>query len=541
MKKYILFALCCCLATLSCDKKVIPKPVDPVVTTPPVVVDPPKPVTPTNQDKEDLDKVQKACFNYFWYGHPDAGMSFERSSNRSLVTTGGTGFGLMGMVAAVSRNFVSRSEAIAKTKKILAFLEKADKYHGAFAHWYNGNSGQVQKFSEKDDGGDLVETSFMMAGLLTVREFFNAENTDEKDIRDRITKLWEAVEWNFYVKDNQLMWHWSPKFDFQQNAPIRGYHEATITYILALSSPKYSISPAVYESCWKGTSNFKNGRTYHGYTLPIGQDYGGPLFFTHYSFLGLDPRKMEDNMANYWVQNVSHTLINRAYCLEKAPKANLYDEGFWGLTASDNAKGYDAHSPTKDLGTITPTAAMSSMPYTPYYSIQAMKKMMANQKTFDPTYGFFDAFSPKDNWYSEQFLAIDQNPIPVMIENYRSGLIWKLFMNINEVKTGLNKANISQPNYKTGFHLAILETYKKRLDLIKNPDKEAYTIDFNLESSGTTTLQLINTDGKLIQNIVDMKNLSMGQQEASFVADKGEYDLKLSTASKTETIRVYLN
>ena len=528
------------LMGLACSK---PAPVSPT----PVVISPVTPVTPTptptptNQDKDDLDKVQKACFNYFWYGNVDSGLSYERSSNRNLVTTGGTGFGLMGMVAAVSRNYVSRTEAVAKTKKILTFLEKADKFHGVFAHWYNGNSGQVQKFSEKDDGGDLVETSYLMAGLLSVRAYFDQENTDEKDVRDRITKLWEAVEWNWHVKGDLLMWHWSPKYTFEQNAPIRGYNEALITYIMAMSSPKYAISPTIYENSWKNTSSFKNGREYHGYTLNIGPDYGGPLFFTQYSFLGLDPRKMQDNATNYWLNNVSTVLVNRAYCLEKAPKTNLYDEGFWGLTASDNSKGYDAHSPTKDLGTVTPTAAMSSFPYTPYYSFQAMKKMMANNKIYDATYGFVDAFTPKEGWYSDQFLAIDQNPIPVMIENYRTGLLWKIFMDIPEVKVGLSKAGMNNVRYKTGFHLAVLESTKKRLDLMKHPDKNAYTIDFYLETNETTSLALTDLDGKIIKTIIDNKATAAGEQTAEFTADKGEYKLRLTTGMSMTEMKVRLN
>jgi hypothetical protein len=164
------------------------------------------------------------------------------------------------------------------------------------------------------------------------------------------------------------------------------------------------------------------------------------LFWSHYSYLGLDPRGLRDRYADYWQHNRNHTLLNRKYCIENPSKFKGYGEDCWGLTASYSVKGYAAHSPARDLGVISPTAALSSFPYTPEYSMQALKHFYYDLgDRIWGEYGFHDAFSEQKNWYPQRYLAIDQGPIIVMIENYRSGLLWKLFMSCPEVRDGLKK------------------------------------------------------------------------------------------------------
>jgi hypothetical protein len=401
-------------------------------------------------DEQLLDLVQKQTFRYFWdFGHPVSGMARERS-NRSfdygdeVVTTGGTGFGVMATIVASERKFITREQAAARTKKIVDFLWKADMFHGAFPHWMNGETGKVIRFSPKDDGADLVETSFLFQGLLTARQYYTGDNAVENDIRNKILWMWEGIEWNWFTQQqNVLYWHWSPNNDWSMNHQLKGWNECLITYILAASSPNFAISKRVYEDGWANSNTFFNGKKFLGITLPLGFDFGGPLFFSHYSFLGLDPRGLKDRYADYFEQNKNHTLINRAYCVENPKHYKGYGENSWGLTASDSWQGYAAHSPTEDLGVISPTAALSAFPYTPEYSMKALKHFYFDlgDKLWSE-YGFVDAFSEEHNWYAKSHLAIDQGPIICMIENYRSGLLWKLFMSSPDVKKGLDKLGI---------------------------------------------------------------------------------------------------
>jgi len=407
-------------------------------------------------DEQLLDLVQKQTFRYFWdFGHPVSGMARERSNvsydyGDEVVTTGGTGFGVMATIVASERKFITREQAAARTKKIVDFLWKADMFHGAFPHWMNGETGKVIRFSPKDDGADLVETSFLFQGLLTARQYYTADNPVENDIRNKILWLWEGIEWNWFTQQqNTLYWHWSPNNGWSMNHQLKGWNECFITYVLAASSPKFAINKRVYDDGWANSNTFFNGKKFEGITLPLGFDFGGPLFFSHYSFLGLDPRGLKDNYADYFEQNKNHTLINHAYCVENPKHYKGYGENSWGLTASDSWQGYAAHSPTEDLGVISPTAALSAFPYTPEYSMKALKHFYFDlgDKIWSE-YGFVDAFSEEHNWYAKSHLAIDQGPIICMIENYRSGLLWKLFMSSPDVKNGLDKLGIESTVFK---------------------------------------------------------------------------------------------
>jgi len=408
----------------------------------------PAPKFPIIDDEELLTLVQQQTFKYFWdFGHPVSGMARERSSSGDIVTTGGTGFGIMAMIVAVERGFITRTQAIERLQTIVSFLDKqCTKYHGAFAHWVNGRTGVTQPFSAYDDGGDLVETALLMQGLLAARQYFNSADDAELRLNEDITKLWKAVDWTWYQKnsENVLYWHWSPKHEWRMNMKIIGWHEALIVYVLAASSPTHSIPKKVYDQGWAQNGNIKNGKSFYSHLLPLGPDFGGPLFFSHYSFLGLNPAKLKDTYADYWEQNRNHTLINYKYCVANPKRYIGYSENCWGLTACDGNNGYNAFSPTNDQGVIAPTAAISSMPYTPKESMQALKFFYY---TFGDKlwkeYGFRDAFNLSEQWVASDYLAIDQGPIIVMLENFRSGLICNLFMNIEEIKTGLEKLGFS--------------------------------------------------------------------------------------------------
>jgi hypothetical protein len=408
-------------------------------------------------DEQLLDLVQKQTFRYFWdFGHPVSGLSRERSNKAydygdEVVTTGGTGFGVMAIIVATDRKWVKREEAVTRLRKMVDFLLKANHYHGVFPHWLDGATGKTIPFSRRDDGGDLVETAYLMQGLLCVRQYFNGDTKEERDLRNRITWMWEETEWNWHTagSKNQLYWHWSPNHGWAMNFELRGWNECLITYVLAASAPRYPISADIYHKCWAQSDHFKNGKTFYDLKLPLGFDYGGPLFFSQYSFLGIDPNGLKDNYADYWEQNLNHTLINYRHCVKNPNGFKGYAANCWGLTASDNHEGYNAHSPDNDLGVITPTAALSAFPYTPKESMAALRHFYENLggKIWSE-YGFVDSFNESKNWYASSHLAIDQGPIIVMIENHRSKLLWKLFMTIPEIQVGMKRLGFQSPYFR---------------------------------------------------------------------------------------------
>ena len=396
---------------------------------------------PEISDDELLTKVQEQTFKYFWdFGHPVSGLSRERNTSGETVTSGGSGFGLMAVIVGIERGFITRAEGIERWNTTVNFLlNNADRFHGAWSHWLNGTSGSVIPFSTKDNGGDLVETSYMAMGLLTVRQYLSPAVPEEKAIIDNINTLWEEIEWDWYTQgQDQLYWHWSPNYNFEMNMPIRGWNEALITHVLAASSPTHAVATSVYNNGWALNGSIVNGDSYYGYTLPLGSYLGGPLFFEQYTFLGLNPTNLSDQYANYWDQVVNHTLINYSYCVDNPKNWIGYNNACWGLTASDNQDGYSAHSPTNDKGVITPTAALSSIAFTPEESIRALRYFyyILGDRTWGD-YGFYDAFNITENWYASSYLAIDQGPILLMIENHRTGLLWDLFMSCPEVQNGL--------------------------------------------------------------------------------------------------------
>ena len=411
------------------------------------------------------NNVMRSTFQYFWNGaEPTSGLARERfhvdgqypQNDKNVVTSGGGGFGVMAILVGIEKGYITRLQGFERLKKIVTFLETADTFHGAWPHWWNGETGKVKPFSRKDDGGDLVETSFMLQGLLCVRQYFQNGSIQEKELAQRIDRLWRQVDFNFYRNGkNVLYWHWSPKYGWEMNFAVTGYNECLIMYVLAAASPTHSVPAEVYHEGWARSGKIKNPTTKYGYTIDLenngAKEYGGPLFWAHYSYLGLDPRGLKDRYTNYWELNKNHTLINYNWCVENPNKCKGYGTNNWGLTASYSVKGYFGHAPGKerDKCVISPTAALSSMPYSPVESMRAMKHWYNTfgDKLFGE-YGLYDAFSEEHNWFPKRYLAIDQGPIVVMMENHRSGLLWNLFMRAPEVQQGLKKLGFESPHFK---------------------------------------------------------------------------------------------
>ncbi|WP_343486701.1 glucoamylase family protein [Allomuricauda sp. d1] len=417
-------------------------------------------VATTWSDEALMDTLQYQTFQYFWDGaEPTSGLARERihldniypTHDKDIITIGGSGFGLMAILMGVERGFITREQALERLEKAIDFLKKADRFHGAWPHWLMPN-GETAPFSAKDDGGDLVETAFLVQGLLTVKEYFKNGNEREQKLAQDIQTLWEEVEWDWYTKGGEevLYWHWSPNYEWEQDFPVGGYNECLIMYILAAASPTHSISKEVYEKGWARNGAIANDTTYYGLETELDhyehdKAHVGPLFWAHYSYLGLDPNGLTDQYGDYKMLNTNHALIHYRHCVENPNGYEGYGENCWGLTSSYSLKGYAGHRPDKDLGVISPTAALSSMPYTPQESMQFLRFLYTEQDSLIGKYGPFDAFSFEKDWHLPRYLAIDQGPIPVMVENHRSGLFWKLFMANEDVQKGLKKLGFESP------------------------------------------------------------------------------------------------
>lgn len=400
-----------------------------------------------------LDLVQSQTLRYFTDGaHPACAMALDRSIpgeyGPDAVAVGGSGFGIMALLAGVERGWISRDALRDRLSTMLGFLERADRFHGAFPHFLDGRTGRAIPFDPMDDGGDLVETAFLVAGLLAARQYLAGGGEEERSLRRRIDALWHAVEWSWYTagSDDTLYWHWSPNLAFARDFPIRGWNECLIAYVLAAGSPTWPIERAVYESCWVGSPDFHNGRDFYGIRLPLGPDFGGALCFTHYSFMGIDPRGLVDDHADYFDQNVRQCRIQIAHALRNPGGFRGYGRDCWGLTASDDDRGYHQHAPDNDIGVVSPTAALSSLPYVPEESTAALHTFMGRlrERLWTPL-GPRDAFCEERDWFAPSCLAIDQGPIVSMIENHRSGLLWDLLMSCGEVRTGLRRLGFRSP------------------------------------------------------------------------------------------------
>ena len=431
-------------------------------TEEPVVEDP---TTIAYTDAEVMDKVQMDAFKYFWdYAHPNSKLARERyhvedvSNDANIVTTGGSGFGLMTILVGVERGFVTKAEAVSRLTIALNFLENADRFHGAWPHWMDGNTGNVIPFGADDDGGDLVETSFLCQGLICIREYFKNGNSEEQSLAQKADDLWKGVEWDWYTKgENALYWHWSPNYAWIKNFKLEGYNECLVTYVLAAASPTHSISSQAYHQAWARNGAIVSAGS--SFNLPKifnhnGTSSVGPLFWAHYSYLGLDPRGLSDQYANYWTLNQNHSKIIYNYCVANPIGWNGYSDKCWGLTASytrntNGTVGYTAHQPNNDRGVITPTAAISSLPYTPVESMKFLHYLYEEKPDkFIGVAGPYDAISPHYNdWVTKRYLAIDQGTIVPMVENHRTGFLWNLFMQAPEVQSGLQSLGFSSTQH----------------------------------------------------------------------------------------------
>ena len=485
-------------------------------------------------DDELLDMVQQYTFNYFWDGaHQATGMALERSNgNGRTAASGATGMGLMAMIVAHEREYRPKEAVKDRILMILEFLKNCDRHHGAWSHWYNADTYRTQPFSADDDGGDLVETSFVAQGLIALKNYFTGSDEKSVLIRQQADQLWKEIDWNWYRNGDQnvLYWHWSPNFDFQKNMKVTGWNECLVTYVMAASSPTHGIPKSVYDQGWARNGNMVNPRTYYNYEINLSPNYGGPLFWIHYSHLGINPNGLEDQYADYWQEHVNTALIHHAYAVQNPQGHTNYSGKCWGLTASDSPDGYTAHRPVaNDNGTISPTAALASMPYTPAESMLALKYFYRErgQELFGK-YGPYDAFNDDRGWVQEAYIGIDQGPIVVMIENHRTGLLWNQVMKDTDVKSGLDKLGFQ---YQFATSSNDMNDHRE-LSFYPNPVSGKVYLDLSGFAQNTpVNLKCFSLDGRLVR----VENLTRKGSEAVFDCSdlrNGIYLLQLSSGNR---------
>jgi len=507
-----------------------------------------------------LNEAQERTFRYFWDESTEAGivqgtgLAAEGSQRHNVVTIGGAGFGVMATIAGVERGWISRDQGIERLQLGLDFLtNKAVRFGGIWPHWINPNTGSDNMFNSTKGGvkkpsDDMVESCFMLSALLMAREYYDANTPAEIEIRETINEIYAAVDWKLYTNgQNQLHWIYFPENEngeVEYTLPIRGWNEALICYVLALGAPNTNVDVSIYDG-WRGS--MKNVHNAYGYSLNLRPTKGGPMFLSHYSMLGLNPTKMEDDLTNYWQHVTTHAMVNRHHCVYEAPSNFKYNEGTWGLTACyGGTNGYSARNPNNDDGTIAPTAALGSYPYVPFYATQYLINTISKHPKAYGKYGFVDAYNPENNWYEDRHLAIDQGPIVVMMENYRSGLFYDLLMKCPEIQTGLTKMGISEPNYKTGFHLAIPDVKTTYYDAMMHPDLGKYQIDFYLEKASNISFYLEDIADKKTIELVTNQPYQQGSNQLEFswkenIIPGKKYTLYMNTDNQEYTLKVILH
>lgn len=499
-----------------------------------------------------LDSQQKKMIDFFMAGaDKTSGMCLNSSQWAGTLTTGATGMGFMNIIAGVERGWITREDGLNQILKVVKFLDTADRYHGSWSHWYDSN-GNTLAFGNQTAAGEIVETAFVMTGLIAAKEYFNGADEKEVELRNYVDKFWNEIDWSNFVYNDKLYWIWhSDKTGSSAyEHALTGWNETLIVYILGLAAPEgHNVPQDVYRKCWQNNGGiYRQNQTVYNYKQPLGRPANREgLFLAQYSFLGLDPRHMADEYVNYWDHVTAYTMINRHYCVYEAPEEHGYSELAWGITACAGAgpkTEYIGRTPSNDDGVLCTSASVSSIPYTPFYCTQVLMNLNQNWSFMNGKYGFKTSFHPGSGKASSYYLGMEHAPQAVMIENYRSGLLWKLVMKNEHIKNGLRLAGISEPQYKEGFYLAMPESVTGVYDMMRHPDREKYEIDYFSESSGTGEVRIISDEGKLVYKF-DIE-LNSGANVISFYKEdiiRGKmYKLRVKGVSGSQkSIDVKLN
>lgn len=389
----------------------------------------PKPEIANLSDEEFLDLLQKKAFLYFWLEtDPETGLVKDKADNflddtSTVATIAGVGFALSAYVVAAERGWLPKEKLYERTLKTLEFFkDKMENVRGFYYHFIDMKTGKRVWQSELSS----IDTALFLAGALTAGEYFRGK------IKKIAEELYRRVDWNWMLADGDtLAMGWYPEKGFDPNRWNR-YGEQLILYLLAIGSPTYPIPASSWDRIRRPIWE------YEGYVT-----ISSPPLFTHqYSHIWIDFRNKHDKYADYFLSSRNATLANRKFCLDNKDNSITFRRGFWGLTACEGPGGYRAYGAPPGYanydGTVAPTAAAGSIVFTPKESIELLRKIY--QELADKLwgkYGFSDSFNLDKNWFSQYVLAIDQGPILLMIENYRTGLIWKYFMKNKYIRKAL--------------------------------------------------------------------------------------------------------
>jgi hypothetical protein len=417
-----------------------------------------------------LDSLSKHTFNFFWEtADSNTAQIPDRWPTPSFSSIAATGFGITSYLIGAERGYITRAQAAERVLKTITFLHQLPKgdstsgvvgYKGFFYHFIDMKTGHRFRNVELS----TIDTGLLMAGILSAQSYFDGDNEKEQQIRAIADSLYLAIEWDWAMNNEQTMtMGWHPEKGFIESR-WRGYNEAMILYVLALGSPTHTI-PAESWTAWTSTYQWAN---YYG------QEHVnfGPLFGHQYSqmyidFRGIYDPYMKDKGIDYFENSKRATYANRAYCMANPGHYTGYSTNIWGLTACDGPgnsnkinpnisfMGYHARGAAQyyndDDGTITPTAAGGSIAFAPEICIPALQAMYEQYGDKIYTrYGFVDAFNlsieNKDGstgWVDTDHLGIDQGPILIQAENYRSELVWNLMKKNPYIINGLKKAGFS--------------------------------------------------------------------------------------------------
>ncbi len=495
-----------------------------------------------------VDTVQHTGVMYFWeQANPANGLVKDRSTAGSPASIAATGFGLSALCVGVDHGWLTREQVKGRVLTTLNTFWTGPQssaasgtigYKGLYYHFLDMNTATRTWDSELS----TIDTALLFAGILDTKMYFTGADSQEVLIRQLADSIYYRADWNFARNFNQgILQGWKPGTGFGGFGQWVGYNEAMILYILALGSPTHPV-PTTAWSKW--TSNYL-WQTLYGQSFLICP----PLFTHQYSHCWIDFSGMQDNYmraqsSNYAENSRRATLAQHSYCIANPGAWTGYSDSLWGLTASDDPFGYAAHGapPSQsDNGTITPTAGLSSIVFTPELSVPLLHNLWDNWRatTWGP-YGFKDAFNPYYGWVDTDYLGIDQGPIVLMMENYRNGSVWaRTYQNL-DLRTGLARAGFTGSN--TGVEPGALAGVSLA-GVAPNPLSGTGTVRYRLPQPGHVRLDLYDLRGRHLQSLLDADRPA-GEQSIALTAGDlaaGVYYVRLTTdqgSASTRFVRV---
>lgn len=415
--------------------------------------------------KKDL---KQRTFNYFWQIVDTANFQTDdRYPTRHFTSIAATGFALASYIIGVENTYISREAAAERVHKALNWLWNSKQgpdnqgttgYKGLYYHFLN----YVDGTRYKDVELSTIDSGLLFAGILACQSYFDKDQAIENEIRSLADSLFLRAEWDWAMNNQDVMsMGWKPESGFIE-ASWKGYNEAMILLIMAMGSPTHPIP----DDSWENWTKTYEWESFYGYEhLNFGPLFGHQYSHMFIDFRGIQDAYMQEKQIDYFENSRRATLANRAYCMDNPSDFKGYGENFWGLTACDgpantklmlqnrerifktyNARGA-AHGYIEDDGTITPTAAGGSIPFTPDESIAtlfAMKEKFGERLYQE--YGFKDAYNltfAEEGWFNPDYIGIDQGPILIMLENHETELIWNLMKKNQYIINGLQKAGFT--------------------------------------------------------------------------------------------------